>query len=130
MKEIEEEAAMLRRLQVEVEKQLNMNSSRPPARIYASLEDKVEADNRSIYIGNVSFDSLISSPRGKALDFELSLMLFFASFCVLIIDTISTTQEKIHQVKGYPQISTCAPVVSRWRPLYPYLCVSVCLSVS
>uniref|UniRef100_A0A0M3I6S8 RRM domain-containing protein n=1 Tax=Ascaris lumbricoides TaxID=6252 RepID=A0A0M3I6S8_ASCLU len=53
MKEIEEEAAMLRRLQVEVEKQLNMNSSRPPARIYASLEDKVEADNRSIYIGNV-----------------------------------------------------------------------------
>uniref|UniRef100_A0A0M3IHH9 RRM domain-containing protein n=1 Tax=Ascaris lumbricoides TaxID=6252 RepID=A0A0M3IHH9_ASCLU len=55
MKEIEEEAAMLRRMQVEVEKEFNAESNSPPTSTFASIEEKMEADGRSIYIGNVDY---------------------------------------------------------------------------
>lgn len=53
VKEMEEEAKKLAEMQNEVEKQMNMNQSigSPTA---SSTEDKIEADSRSIYVGNVS----------------------------------------------------------------------------
>uniref|UniRef100_A0A915A1J1 RRM domain-containing protein n=2 Tax=Parascaris univalens TaxID=6257 RepID=A0A915A1J1_PARUN len=55
MKEIEEEAAMLRRMQLEVEREFNAESNSPPTSTFASIEEKIEADGRSIYIGNVDY---------------------------------------------------------------------------
>uniref|UniRef100_A0A8D2JHJ6 RRM domain-containing protein n=1 Tax=Varanus komodoensis TaxID=61221 RepID=A0A8D2JHJ6_VARKO len=52
---MEEEAEKLKELQNEVEKQMNM--SPPPGNagpVIMSLEEKMEADARSIYVGNVS----------------------------------------------------------------------------
>lgn len=61
VKEMEEEAEKLRQMQNEVEKQLNMS---PPAVTSptttspaVSLEDKIEADTRSIYVGNVDYSA-------------------------------------------------------------------------
>lgn len=56
MKEIEEEAQMIKKLQNDVEKQMNMSTtssgSLPPQ---LSLEEKMEADSRSVYVGNVDY---------------------------------------------------------------------------
>lgn len=56
VKEMEEEAEKLKQLQSEVDKQMNMGS--PPgiaSPLNMSLEDKIEVDNRSIYVGNVDY---------------------------------------------------------------------------
>ncbi|XP_049817286.1 polyadenylate-binding protein 2 isoform X2 [Aethina tumida] len=54
VREMEEEAEKLKQLQNEVDKQMNMGS--PPASpLNMSLEEKMEADNRSVYVGNVDY---------------------------------------------------------------------------
>ncbi|XP_031788383.1 polyadenylate-binding protein 2 isoform X5 [Nasonia vitripennis] len=56
VREIEEEAEKLKQLQSEVDKQMNMGS--PPgitSPLNMSIEDKMEVDNRSIYVGNVDY---------------------------------------------------------------------------
>ncbi|XP_064416438.1 polyadenylate-binding protein 2 isoform X2 [Latimeria chalumnae] len=54
VREMEEEAEKLKELQNEVEKQMNM--SPPPAGpVIMSIEEKMEADSRSIYVGNVDY---------------------------------------------------------------------------
>ncbi|XP_070575564.1 polyadenylate-binding protein 2-B-like [Ptychodera flava] len=55
VREMEEEAIKLKEMQNEVEKQMNMSS--PPGALTSptSLEDKVEVDARSIYVGNVDY---------------------------------------------------------------------------
>ncbi|XP_061095312.1 polyadenylate-binding protein 2 isoform X4 [Anguilla rostrata] len=51
---MEEEAEKLKELQNEVEKQMNL--SPPPAGpVIMSIEEKMEADGRSIYVGNVDY---------------------------------------------------------------------------
>ena len=57
---MEEEAEKLKELQNEVEKQMNM--SPPPGNagpVIISIEEKMEADARSIYVGNVCMRPLI-----------------------------------------------------------------------
>lgn len=54
VKEMEEEAEKLKQLQSEVNKQMTLGS--PNATTPAlSLEEKMEIDNRSIYVGNVDY---------------------------------------------------------------------------
>ncbi|XP_022921065.1 polyadenylate-binding protein 2 isoform X1 [Onthophagus taurus] len=56
VKEMEEEAEKLKQLQNEVDKQMNMGS--PPgltSPLNMSIEEKMEVDNRSIYVGNVDY---------------------------------------------------------------------------
>ncbi|XP_048862366.1 polyadenylate-binding protein 2 isoform X2 [Brienomyrus brachyistius] len=53
VREMEEEAEKLKELQNEVEKQMNL--SPPPGPVIMSLEEKMEADGRSIYVGNVDY---------------------------------------------------------------------------
>ncbi|XP_060518636.1 polyadenylate-binding protein 2 isoform X1 [Cylas formicarius] len=56
VREMEEEAEKLKQLQNEVDKQMNMGS--PPgltSPLNMSLEEKMEVDNRSIYVGNVDY---------------------------------------------------------------------------
>jgi len=56
VKEMEEEAEKLKQLQTEVDKQMNMGS--PPglnSSLNMSFEEKMEVDNRSIYVGNVDY---------------------------------------------------------------------------
>uniref|UniRef100_A0A4W5NFD7 Poly(A) binding protein, nuclear 1 n=1 Tax=Hucho hucho TaxID=62062 RepID=A0A4W5NFD7_9TELE len=54
VREMEEEAEKLKELQNEVEKQMNL--SPPPAGpVIMSIEEKMEADARSIYVGNVDY---------------------------------------------------------------------------
>ncbi|XP_053552742.1 polyadenylate-binding protein 2-B isoform X3 [Bombina bombina] len=56
VREMEEEAEKLKELQNEVEKQMNM--SPPPGNagpVIMSVEEKMEADARSIYVGNVDY---------------------------------------------------------------------------
>jgi polyadenylate-binding protein 2 len=53
VKEMEEEAEKLKQLQSEVNKQMTMGS--PTAPVPMSLEEKIEIDNRSIYVGNVDY---------------------------------------------------------------------------
>ncbi|XP_053080263.1 polyadenylate-binding protein 2 isoform X4 [Acinonyx jubatus] len=56
VREMEEEAEKLKELQNEVEKQMNM--SPPPGNagpVIMSIEEKMEADARSIYVGNVDY---------------------------------------------------------------------------
>lgn len=54
VKEMEEEAEKLKQLQSEVNKQMTLGSptSSTPA---LSIEEKMEIDNRSIYVGNVDY---------------------------------------------------------------------------
>ena len=56
---MEDEAEKIRLLQTEADKQINMSS--PPgstsgstAPIHLTIEEKMEADARSVYVGNVS----------------------------------------------------------------------------
>ncbi|XP_048218725.1 polyadenylate-binding protein 2 isoform X3 [Perognathus longimembris pacificus] len=56
VREMEEEAEKLKELQNEVEKQMNM--SPPPGNagpVIMSIEERMEADARSIYVGNVDY---------------------------------------------------------------------------
>ncbi|CAB0010549.1 unnamed protein product [Nesidiocoris tenuis] len=57
VREMEEEAEKLKQMQTEVDKQMNLGS--PPASgpggLNLSFEEKVEVDNRSIYVGNVDY---------------------------------------------------------------------------
>ncbi|GLH00762.1 Nuclear cap-binding protein subunit 2, partial [Gryllus bimaculatus] len=56
VREMEEEAEKLKQLQSEVDKQMNLGS--PPGMtspLNMSLEEKMEVDNRSIYVGNVDY---------------------------------------------------------------------------
>ncbi|KAL3285758.1 hypothetical protein HHI36_000284 [Cryptolaemus montrouzieri] len=58
VREMEEEAEKLKQLQCEVDKQMNMGS--PPgitSPLNMSLEEKMEVDNRSVYVGNVDYGS-------------------------------------------------------------------------
>ncbi|ELU06276.1 hypothetical protein CAPTEDRAFT_174932 [Capitella teleta] len=56
VKEMEEEAEKLKEMQSEVEKQMNLSSSSMGSPTPAvSLEDKLDADNRSIWVGNVDY---------------------------------------------------------------------------
>merc|ERR1712066_516746 len=51
----EEEAEKLKEMQSEVEKQMNLSSSSVTSAGSVSLEEKLEADSRSIYVGNVDY---------------------------------------------------------------------------
>ncbi|XP_044738421.1 polyadenylate-binding protein 2 [Chrysoperla carnea] len=56
VREMEEEAEKLKQLQSEVDKQMNLGD--PPgltSPLNMSLEEKMEVDNRSIYVGNVDY---------------------------------------------------------------------------
>lgn len=56
VREMKEEAEKLKQLQSEVDKQMNLGS--PPSitsPLNLSYEEKVEVDNRSIYVGNVDY---------------------------------------------------------------------------
>merc|ERR1719278_2171573 len=51
---MEEESEKLRQLQSEVDKQLSVPTS-PNASLNMSFEEKMDVDNRSVYIGNVDY---------------------------------------------------------------------------
>jgi len=56
VREMEEEAAKLKQMQSEVEKQMNLSGSSGLASpLNQSQEERMEADNRSIYVGNVDY---------------------------------------------------------------------------
>ncbi|XP_076267197.1 polyadenylate-binding protein 2-like [Rhynchophorus ferrugineus] len=55
VKEMEEESEKLKQLQNEVDKQMNMWSSPGLTSGFKSLEEKMEVDKRSIYVGNVDY---------------------------------------------------------------------------
>ncbi|XP_076470959.1 polyadenylate-binding protein 2-B-like isoform X2 [Babylonia areolata] len=57
VREMEEEAEKLKKMQNEVEKQMNLSSPTPAATSspFPSQEEKIEADTRSIYVGNVDY---------------------------------------------------------------------------
>ena len=53
---MEEEAEKLKEMQSEVEKQMNLSSpTAAAASPFPSQEEKIEADARSIYVGNVDY---------------------------------------------------------------------------
>lgn len=66
---MEEEAEKIRQIQSEVDKQMSLGS--PPGAAGAtsplnmSIEEKMEVDARSIYVGNVSFGVLSSVKSGR-----------------------------------------------------------------
>ncbi|XP_022242365.1 polyadenylate-binding protein 2-like [Limulus polyphemus] len=53
VREMEEEAEKLKQMQNEMEKQMNM--SPPTGSLGLSLEEKIEVDARSVYVGNVDY---------------------------------------------------------------------------
>ncbi|KAK2162183.1 hypothetical protein LSH36_102g04062 [Paralvinella palmiformis] len=55
VREMEEEAEKLKEMQSEVEKQMNLSSSSLASPTPMSPEDKVDCDNRSIWVGNVDY---------------------------------------------------------------------------
>lgn len=55
VKEMEEEAEKLKQMQCEVDKQMNLGSPTGTNAVSLSYEEKVEADSRSIYVGNVDY---------------------------------------------------------------------------
>ncbi|XP_069113470.1 polyadenylate-binding protein 2-like [Argopecten irradians] len=57
VKEMEEEAEKLKEMQNEVEKQMNITSptTTPTTAGFPTVEEKLEADNRSVYVGNVDY---------------------------------------------------------------------------
>jgi len=52
---MEEEAEKLKQMQNEVDKQLSIPTSPTAANLNLSFEEKMEVDNRSVYIGNVDY---------------------------------------------------------------------------
>lgn len=69
VREMEEEAEKIRQIQSEVDKQMSIGS--PPGAAGAtsplnmSIEEKMEVDARSIYVGNVSFRVLAGVYSGR-----------------------------------------------------------------
>lgn len=61
VKEMEAEAEKLKEMQSEVEKQINLSPTPPHlasgAMAFPTLEEKVEADTRSVYVGNVDYSA-------------------------------------------------------------------------
>jgi len=57
VREMEEEAEKLKEMQNEVEKQMNLSSSSINSPTPMSPEDKLDADNRSIWVGNVDYSA-------------------------------------------------------------------------
>jgi len=62
VREMEEEAERLRQMQSEVEKHMNLAGPTSPTQAagapgFPTLEEKIEADNKSIYVGNVDYSS-------------------------------------------------------------------------
>ncbi|KAK0046421.1 polyadenylate-binding protein 2-B [Biomphalaria pfeifferi] len=57
VREMEEEAEKLKEMQTEVDKQMNMSSptATPAAAAFPTPEEKQEADNKSIFVGNVDY---------------------------------------------------------------------------
>lgn len=55
VKEMEEEAEKLKQLQSEVNKQMTLGSPTASQTPILSPEEKIEIDNRSIYVGNVDY---------------------------------------------------------------------------
>lgn len=57
VREMEEEAEKLKEMQTEVDKQMNMSSptAAPAASPFPTPEEKIEADAKSIYVGNVDY---------------------------------------------------------------------------
>jgi len=57
VREIEEEAEKIRQMQTDVERQMNMSSSSSVASpsVNMSIEEKMEVDARSVYVGNVDY---------------------------------------------------------------------------
>jgi len=57
VREMEEEAEKLKEMQTEVDKQMNMSSptAAPAASPFPTPEEKLEADQKSIYVGNVDY---------------------------------------------------------------------------
>ncbi|KAL4715040.1 hypothetical protein ACJJTC_003191 [Scirpophaga incertulas] len=56
VREMEEEAEKLKQMQTEVDKQMNMECPQGLAsQLNMSIEEKIEADNRSVYVGNVDY---------------------------------------------------------------------------
>jgi len=57
VREMEEEAEKLKEMQTEVDKQMNMSSptAAPTASPFPTPEEKIEADGKSIYVGNVDY---------------------------------------------------------------------------
>ncbi|XP_019869314.2 polyadenylate-binding protein 2-like [Aethina tumida] len=67
VQEMEDESEKLKQLQAEIDKQMQLDS--PPLNyLNQSLEEKIEADNRSVYVGNVDYgatsEELINHFRG------------------------------------------------------------------
>uniref|UniRef100_A0A672H1Q1 Poly(A) binding protein, nuclear 1 n=1 Tax=Salarias fasciatus TaxID=181472 RepID=A0A672H1Q1_SALFA len=62
VREMEEEAEKLKELQNEVEKQMNL-SPPPVGPVIMSIEEKMEADGRSIYVGNWSYGATAEEVR-------------------------------------------------------------------
>jgi len=54
IREMEEEAEKLKQMQLEVEKQMQIPST-PGTPTFPTAEEKVEADQRSVYVGNVDY---------------------------------------------------------------------------
>ena len=59
VKEMEEEAEKIRQIQSEVDRQMNLGSppganATPANQLNMSLEEKMEIDLKSVYVGNVS----------------------------------------------------------------------------
>lgn len=55
VREMEEEAEKLKEMQSEVDKQLNLSSSSLTSPTRLSQEEKLDADGRSVYVGNVDY---------------------------------------------------------------------------
>ncbi|KAF4520491.1 hypothetical protein B566_EDAN004742 [Ephemera danica] len=55
VREMEEEAEKLKQLQSEVDKQMKLHSPSAGASLNMSVEEKMEVDARSIYVGNVDY---------------------------------------------------------------------------
>lgn len=55
VREMEEEAEKLKQLQSEVEKRMSLGSPPASSNLNMSIEEKVEADARSIYVGSVDY---------------------------------------------------------------------------
>ncbi|CAF0893454.1 unnamed protein product [Rotaria sordida] len=56
IREMEEEAEKLKQMQLEVEKQMQLPST-PGTPTFPTIEEKMEADQRSVYVGNVDYSA-------------------------------------------------------------------------
>merc|ERR1712036_113554 len=56
VKEMEAEAKKLKEMQSDVEKQMNLSPTQASFEtVFPTLEEKIEADGRSVYVGNVDY---------------------------------------------------------------------------